>query len=134
MTSKGGFWLRKWAFNKLEVLEGVPKDNLAIQLSEGINLDPDPTVKTLGLTWMPNSDQLRFQFNIPPCPIISQLSKRQVLSVIASLFDPLGLIGAVITTAKAIMQLLWKIKDTNNHALDWDQPLPSTVGELWRAY
>ncbi|XP_062537786.1 uncharacterized protein LOC134206107 [Armigeres subalbatus] len=134
MTSKGGFRLRKWASNKLEVLEGVAEDYLAIHLSEGINLDPDPAVKTIELTWMPNSDQLRFQFDIPSCPITSQLSKRQVLSVIASLFDPLGLIGAVITTAKAIMQLLWKIKATNNQALYWDQPLPSTVGELWRAY
>ncbi|XP_062557121.1 uncharacterized protein LOC134221980 [Armigeres subalbatus] len=134
ITSKGGFRLRKWASNELEVLEGVAEDNLAIRLLEGVNLDPDPTVKTLGLTWMPNTDQLRFQFDVPACPITSQLSNRQVLSVIASLFDPLGLIVAVITTAKAIMQLLWKVKDTNNQPLDWGQPLPSTLGELWRSY
>ncbi|XP_065087288.1 uncharacterized protein LOC135709015 [Ochlerotatus camptorhynchus] len=65
MTCKGGFKLRKWASNHQAALESVSEDNLAIRVSEGINLDPDPVVKTLGLTWMPTSDQLKFQFTIP---------------------------------------------------------------------
>lgn len=134
MTMKGRFRLRKWASNNPTVLEGISEDNLAIRLSEGIDLDPDSTVKTLGLTWLPNTDQLRFKFDIPLRSFSQQLSKRQVLSVIATLFDPLGLLGAVITTAKTIMQLLWKFRNERDQALDWDQPLPSTVGEIWRAY
>ncbi|XP_065086352.1 uncharacterized protein LOC135708280 [Ochlerotatus camptorhynchus] len=134
MMSRGGFRLRKWASNRPEVLEGVPEENLAIPSSDGINLDPDPIVKTLGLTWIPNTDQLKFQFDIPPWSSEQYPSKRQVLSVIATLFDPLGLLGAAITTAKVIMQLLWKIRNEQDQTLDWDQPLPSTVGEMWRKY
>ncbi|XP_062538907.1 uncharacterized protein LOC134207198 [Armigeres subalbatus] len=107
--------------------------NLAICVAEGIDLDPDPAVKTLGLTWLPISDQLRFQFSIPTWNSVTQPTKRQVLSVIASLFDPLGLLGAAITTGKIIMQLLWKIRN-EDQALGWDKPLPSTVGEMWRKY
>ncbi|XP_062704109.1 uncharacterized protein LOC134286505 [Aedes albopictus] len=134
ITTKGGFRLRKWASNNPAVLEGISEDDLAIRLPEGINLDPDSTVKTLGLTWMPNTEQLRFNFDFPSCPSFQQLSKRQVLSMIATLFDPLGLLGAVITTAKTIMQYLWKFRNEKDQALDWDQPLPSTVGEMWKAY
>lgn len=60
------------------------------------------------------------------------LTKRCVLSVIATLFDPLGLLGAAITSAKIFMQFLWKLRDGENKPLGWDQPLPSMVGESWR--
>ncbi|XP_062537899.1 uncharacterized protein LOC134206228 [Armigeres subalbatus] len=133
LMSKGGFKLRKWASNHQTVLQGVSAENLAICVAEGIDLDPNPAVKTLGLTWLPISDQLRFQFSIPTWNSVTQPTKRQVLSVIASLFDPLGLLGAAITTGKIIMQLLWKIRN-EDQALGWDQPLPSTVGEMWRKY
>ncbi|XP_062533306.1 uncharacterized protein LOC134202292, partial [Armigeres subalbatus] len=131
MTERGGFRLRKWASNSPKVLEGLPEDSLAIQAGDGINLDPDPSIKTLGLIWMPKSDKLKFSFYIPSVRPRQQFSKREVLSVIATLFDPLGLLGAAITTAKILMQLLWKYRDEDDRALDWDQPIPSTVGEMW---
>ncbi|XP_062542421.1 uncharacterized protein LOC134210387 [Armigeres subalbatus] len=132
MSEGGGFSLRKWASNSPKVLEGLPEDSLAIRTGDGINLDPDPSIKTLGLIWMPKSDQLKFSFNIPSVRPNQQYSKREVLSVIATLFDPLGLLGAAITTAKIVMQLLWKYRDKDDRALDWDQPIPSKVGEMWR--
>ncbi|XP_062703799.1 uncharacterized protein LOC134286230 [Aedes albopictus] len=110
LTESGGMRLRKWASNCSEVLEGVSEDNLAIQ-TDSISLDLDPLVKTLGLSWMPNSDVFRFEFNFPVIEAIAELTKRQILSAIAMLFDPLGLIGAVITTAKVIMQRLWTLLD-----------------------
>ena len=134
MMCSGGFHLRKWASNCPRILEGIPEENLAIHDSSGINLDPDPSVKTLGLTWMTHSDTFRFQFNVPTLEPTGELSKRRVLSIIATLFDPLGLIGAVITTAKLFMQRLWTLSDENGKRLDWDHPLPSTVGESWRKF
>ncbi|XP_062557644.1 uncharacterized protein LOC134222513 [Armigeres subalbatus] len=134
MLSRGGFQLRKWASNCPAALAGIPEENLAIRTSDGITLDPDPAVKTLGLTWIPSSDILRFQFIIPSLNSDTVLTKRSVLSVIATLFDPLGLLGAVITTAKIFMQLLWTIRDENQQSLGWDQSLPPTVGEAWRRF
>ncbi|XP_062534839.1 uncharacterized protein LOC134204019 [Armigeres subalbatus] len=112
MMEEGGFRLRK---------------KFSDSSGDGIILDPDPSIKTLGLIWMPKSDQLKFSFNIPPVRPRQQYSKREVLSIIATLFDPLGLLGAAITSAKIVMQLLWKYRDDDDRALDWDQPIPSTV-------
>ncbi|XP_058826496.1 uncharacterized protein LOC131686248 [Topomyia yanbarensis] len=129
MMSSGGFRLRKWASNAAPVLDGIAEENLAIRDADGINLDPDPSVKTLGLTWLPNTDVFRFQFNIPTPDTVDGFSKRRILSIIATLFDPLGLIGATITTAKLFMQLLWTLRDEDGNRLD-----PPTVGENWRKF
>ncbi|XP_062703569.1 uncharacterized protein LOC134286024 [Aedes albopictus] len=134
MLSGGGFQLRKWASNCPLALAGIPEENLAIRTPNGINLDPDPSVKTLGLTWFPSTDVLGFQFTIPALDADAIITKRTILSVIATLFDPLGLLGAVITTAKVFMQQLWTIRDENGHPLDWDQSVPPTVGEAWRNF
>ncbi|XP_055605543.1 uncharacterized protein LOC129753723 [Uranotaenia lowii] len=124
IMKSGGFLLRKWASNCPEVLDGISKENLAIKESEEILLDPDPSVTTLGLVWRPKSDILKLKFQIPRLELTEQLTKRKILSVIASLFDPLGLVGAAITTAKIFLQLLWTYEDSNGKKLDWDSPLP----------
>ncbi|XP_055542996.1 uncharacterized protein LOC129728573 [Wyeomyia smithii] len=131
MMSRGGFRIRKWASNSPDVLKGLPEDGLAIRALEGINLDPDSSVKTLGLTWMPVPDTLKFSFAIPTLNDKLSLTKRYVLSVIATLFNPLGLLGATITSAKMFMQRLWTLRDDGGNPLSWDQSLPPTVGEAW---
>ncbi|XP_055527678.1 uncharacterized protein LOC129720252 [Wyeomyia smithii] len=131
MLSRGGFRLRKWASNSPDVLKGLPEDGLVIRALEGINLDPDSSVKTLGLAWMPVPDTLKFSFAIPTLKDKLLLTNRFVLSVIATLFDALGLIGATITSAKIFMQRLWTLRDDGGSPLSWDQSLPPTVGEAW---
>ncbi|GFT82462.1 integrase catalytic domain-containing protein [Trichonephila clavipes] len=44
---------------------------------------------------------------------------------IARLYDPLGLIGPIVTKAKIFIQELWKIK------LDWSEQLPPDAMEEW---
>ncbi|XP_052565835.1 uncharacterized protein LOC120412439 [Culex pipiens pallens] len=134
MMISGGFRLRKWACNRAEVLRGVAEENLAIPLPEGINLDKESSVKTLGLTWIPNTDEFKVQFDITPTVAEDELCKRVVLSKAASLFDPHGWFGATITTAKIFLQQLWTLVDAEGKRLDWDTPLPPTVGENWRKY
>nr|XP_029729598.1 uncharacterized protein LOC115266986 [Aedes albopictus] len=99
--------------------------------SRGHQSGPRSFSQNLGLTWFPSSDILGFQFTIPTLDPGTILTKRTILSVIATLFDPLGLLGAVITTAKVFMQQLWTIRDENGQPLDWDQAVPPTVGEAW---
>ncbi|XP_058449236.1 uncharacterized protein LOC131429202 [Malaya genurostris] len=134
MMRSGGFRLRKWASNNPAVLQGVTRENLALPDINEISWDQDQMVKALGLTWLPKADILRFRFNIPVLLADQVLTKRKVLSIIASLFDPLGLIGATITIAKIFMQRLWSMRDAQGNAIDWDSPLPETVGEEWRNF
>ncbi|XP_058828114.1 uncharacterized protein LOC131688007 [Topomyia yanbarensis] len=134
MMSRGKFRLRKWASNCSSVLEGMSEDELAIRTSDGIVLDPDPTLKPLGLTWMPITDTWKFQFTIPTVHTTTSPTKRYVLSVITTLFDPLGLLGAAITSAMISMQLLRTLRNETNNRVGWDQTLPPTVGESWKRY
>ncbi|XP_055623509.1 uncharacterized protein LOC129766934 [Toxorhynchites rutilus septentrionalis] len=132
LMKSGGFSLRKWASNCPEILRGISGENLAIQ--NCINLDTKPSVKALGLTWLPDEDFFRFDFKLSTTDDETILTKRRILSIIATLFDPLGIIGATITTAKILMQSLWILRDDNEKLLEWDQPVPKTVGEKWRIF
>ncbi|XP_071652687.1 uncharacterized protein [Temnothorax longispinosus] len=55
----------------------------------------------------------------------STVSKRTILSGVARLFDPLGLLGPVIVVAKLILQDLWK---SGNH---WDESVPQDIHARW---
>ncbi|XP_065089066.1 uncharacterized protein LOC135710421 [Ochlerotatus camptorhynchus] len=117
IMNSGGFKLRKWASNCPAVLEDIPKENLALPDSNGIDWDQDAEVKTLGLTWLPNVDCFKFSFTILPLTDDQILTKRQVLCFIARLFDPLGLLGATITAAKIFIQRHWCLKSEHGQCL-----------------
>ncbi|XP_062542042.1 uncharacterized protein LOC134210034 [Armigeres subalbatus] len=120
---KGGFPIRKWCSNHPEVLAGVPEDQLGTSLTITFDLSPDEKVKTLGITWAPKVDQLRFIFNIENEE--GEWTRRRILSAIARLFDPLGLISPVVVTAKIIMQQLALL-----HSV-WDAPVPTQLEHKW---
>ncbi|GFQ72845.1 DUF5641 domain-containing protein [Trichonephila clavata] len=56
------------------------------------------------------------------------VTKKSVISTIARIFDPLGLIGPVISRAKIFLQSLWQLK------LDWNYPLPSNLVYYWKSF
>ncbi|XP_055622275.1 uncharacterized protein LOC129765863 [Toxorhynchites rutilus septentrionalis] len=122
LMRSGGFRLRKWVSNCKEVLQDVPEEDLGLGRQGQVELDPDPAVRTLGLTWLPKTDVLKLQFSIPEIHPNDKWSKRKVLSIIAGLFDPLGLVGALITVGKLFMQRLWKFEDERGSASkDWQE-------------
>ena len=81
-----------------------------------MSLDPTEAIKTLGLHWNPMSYLITYITKITN--LNAKTTKRLIFSQIAKLFDPLGLLGPVIVTAKLIDQNLWK-----SH-LDWDETIP----------
>ncbi|KAK9701230.1 Pao retrotransposon peptidase [Popillia japonica] len=118
ILNQGCFPLRKWTSSKPEILEKLTEDNSAENLIIGIN----ENTKTLGLLWNPKQDTLFFKIN----PNISCTStKRAILSVISQIFDPLGMFGACIITAKILLQALWQEK------LDWDDSIPRALQREW---
>jgi len=52
-------------------------------------------------------------------------TKRCVTSDVARIYDPLGLIGPVIVTAKIFIQQLWHLK------YEWDAKLPENLQTQW---
>ncbi|GFX06250.1 integrase catalytic domain-containing protein [Trichonephila clavipes] len=58
----------------------------------------------------------------------TSFTKRMVLSTIARIFDPLGLLGPIITWAKIFMQRLWLLE------LGWSDELPFEEEKEWRRF
>ncbi|XP_058828052.1 uncharacterized protein LOC131687963 [Topomyia yanbarensis] len=124
LLQKGGFSLRKFTSNKLEVLHGLSPEQVGTQSS--LTFTSQETVKTLGVGWEPEHDMLRFDSNVKHPEDVA--TKRSILSSISQLFDPLGLIAPVVIRGKLLMQELWLMQS------EWDQPVPTIIKEKWYAY
>ncbi|XP_061719560.1 uncharacterized protein LOC133526796 [Cydia pomonella] len=110
------FNLRKWQSNCPDLLKSIlehKEDN-----SKALNLDSTSPSKTLGLYWQTETDKLLFSIDIK---IPDKITKRNILSVISQVFDPLGLVGPCIVEAKIILQRLWLLK------CEWDSELPLDI-------
>lgn len=79
--------------------------------------------RILGMQWTSSEDAFHFTINFNT--INSKVTKRTMVSEIAQLFDPLGLLGPIILTAKLIIQELWKSQ------LDWDASVPMSIHTQW---
>lgn len=99
MCMAGGFPLQKWASNNPNLLKHIPSDRLVNP--QPISLEKNLSIAVLGLQWQPTSDCFQF---ILDCPSTATTTKRNVLSTIAKLYDPLGLLSPVIIKAKMLIQ------------------------------
>lgn len=123
VLSKSGFHLRKWSSNSMEFMQSVnPSDKSTA--SETV-IESSQTVKTLGLLWDTASDS--FKFSIDLQPITNVITKRSVLSDIARVFDPIGLLAPIVVSMKIFMQKLWL------QGIDWDQQLPEQLFTQWQS-
>lgn len=78
--------------------------------------------KTLGLQWNPDADSFIFLFSSRQTN--RKITNCSVLSIIAQLYDPLGLIGRVVCKAKIFLQRLWIDIDQN-------ESLPMPYQTVW---
>ncbi|XP_055634170.1 uncharacterized protein LOC129774456 [Toxorhynchites rutilus septentrionalis] len=90
-----------------------------------IEINEPNTIKALGIHWQPCSDEFLFSIRSPK---ILQPTKRIILSNIASLFNPLGLLAPIIIQAKLLMQRLWELK------VDWDVIPPGELTNIWQVF
>lgn len=114
--ASAGFNLRKWCSNSAALLKIIPDEDRELKADVS-------NVKTLGISWSPNSDDFSFNFNIPQNT--NAATKRSLFSEIASLFDPLGWICPIVLGGKSLLQELWK------QNIDWDECVPNEIAEKW---
>ncbi|XP_033213814.1 uncharacterized protein LOC117170880 [Belonocnema kinseyi] len=119
LLNLGCLTMRQWASNDINLLRGIPDSsiNKKIQFNDG------ETLKTLGVSWNSSTDSIIYSVHSPV--LKSKITKRTVLSELAKLFDPLGLLGPIILFAKIIMEKLWELK------VDWDESLPNNIHKTW---
>ena len=123
LVSKGGFRLRKFLSNRKEVLTAIPAQERtpsAVDLSA-----PLPTEKVLGVTWDAQEDELHVS---APAATAAMATKREVLRIVASIFDPLGLASPFILIAKLLLQELWSSQQ------EWDAELSDEKCRKWMAW
>ncbi|XP_063626410.1 uncharacterized protein LOC134798006 [Cydia splendana] len=84
----------------------------------------DLSLKILGLSWLPKEDTFTFKTSLNDC----RCTKRSILSDIARIFDPLGLLSPVVFFAKYLIQLLWV------SGVDWDSEVPIAIAQEWRKF
>ena len=149
--AKAGFNLHKWAcsnaeiMNELNKLEGkssepvvsereVTQDDSTLaklsvgESAEGVNSSQDQ--KVLGINWNVERDEMYFDFEkLVKVTRSLNPTKCNLLKMIACLYDPLGIISAVIITMKFLFQEVCALKK-----LDWDTPLPANFVQKWEKW
>lgn len=104
----GGFELSKWGSNLRDLEKSMRGDtNTKMELGE--------------------SDEITIHVQETKTPISP--TKREILSEIARLYDPNGLIGPVIVKGKILMQDLWR-----DNELKWDSQVPNTMKLRWQTF
>ncbi|XP_046862618.1 uncharacterized protein LOC124456128 [Xenia sp. Carnegie-2017] len=136
--NEGGFKLRKWRTNDSALRSQIEED---VRDVESSCVDEQTYAKTtlaqvqgqfgkvLGLEWDSVGDVIIFDFeNLSAKAENTEPTKRNVLSLLACIFDPLGLLSPTIVKAKILFQ------DICYSGVDWDDTLPKSVKEKWEKW
>ncbi|XP_072021571.1 uncharacterized protein [Amphiura filiformis] len=121
----GGFNLTKWTSNSRTVLQSIPEEDRSKDMAL-VDLDTEnlPTERVLGMLWSPEADKFGYQITVKDRPP----TRRGILSVVSSVYDPLGFISPAILPAKQLMQELCKLK------IGWDEEIPGAHLRMWQQW
>ncbi|XP_062535271.1 uncharacterized protein LOC134204461 [Armigeres subalbatus] len=128
--AEGGFEIRGWLSNSKKVLDSMGEQRTT---QKYLNMDGDlATEKVLGMWWDTIGDT--FTFKIPKRCQQKLLSgeqvptKREVLRVLMSVYDPLGFLAHVLMYLKVLLQEIWRSK------INWDEQIGDQLLEKWRIW
>ena len=124
--------IRKWCSNSKSVLDQIPEDD---RETATVVVAPDEHgVKTLGVGWHMGDDTFVFivldalrhhpTLQTPDTP----LTRRKLLSSIATVFDPLGWIAPLTVCMKILFQRSWSVTS------DWNDKLPADICTAFREW
>lgn len=118
---EGGFFLLKFNSNSSKVLQSIHPDRRAPECNAN-----NPRTRVLGLTWNTASDEFEFDLSFPT--FAKQVlqdrkppTKRQLLSFLMGIFDPIGFLLPLTIKLKLIHQDLWR------HELQWEDLVPASL-------
>ncbi|UYV64598.1 hypothetical protein LAZ67_3001266 [Cordylochernes scorpioides] len=120
LMKKGGFHLRKWNSNCHEIVSHVEEMNE----EKKIKLEKGAISKILGIVWDHVQDTFRVNITLPE----EVVTKRDLLSNIARIFDPIGFLSPTTVALKIIMQELWR------GGTGWDEHIPNDIKEKWNNF
>ncbi|KAK3715636.1 hypothetical protein QZH41_008075 [Actinostola sp. cb2023] len=127
LLARGGFHLTKWYSNDdRQVLATIPECERAKSVVS-LDLERLPTESALGLKWNIEDDKFVWEVLDKVMNLVKRKprTRRGILSVSYSLFDPLGFIAPYIMKAKLILQML------SRKGIGWDDPLAEEDSVQW---
>lgn len=127
---KAGFDICNWISNRKKVIDKIP-ENLRSKNQENVNsFLQQSTERVLGLWWNPETDNIIFSLN--KANVDSKIlqkkkipTKREVLKLVMSVFDPLGFLSPMVVTFKIFLQELWKRR------VSWDDEISEDMNTKW---
>lgn len=123
LLSKGGFRLTKWISNSRRVIESVPTSERAISVKDHL-LDQLPCERALGTRWDVETDTFGFRTSLKDKPS----TRRGILSIVSSIYDPLGFAAPFILPAKRLLQSLCR------RGLGWDDMVSNEDITIWQSW
>ena len=125
LCSKGGLHLHKFVCNNRAVLNTLPPEECATSLREvDLHKDVLPLSSTLGIKWDVENDEFFFKIEVNEVT----LTRRGILSMVASIYDPLGFLAPFVLIGKKILQKICQ------SGIKWDDPLPVELNHCWEKW
>ncbi len=122
----GGFKIAKFCSNSPEVLASIRLEDRSKDLqTHSLDCEKLPSERALGVYWDVNRDCFGFSFILKQKP----MTRRGILSIVSSVYDPLGFVAPYVLHAKHILRELCAEKD-----LKWDDPIPSQYVSSWNKW
>lgn len=124
LQDNGRIRLYKFASNSRQVLNALDQSDLAKDLKDlDLGTATLPTQRNLGLLWHTDTDSFIFKVN----PLEKPYTRRGLLSVINSIYDPIGFVQPVIIHGKLLLREMMSVTSKT----DWDDPLPEPLYGKW---
>ncbi|XP_053691446.1 uncharacterized protein LOC128739963 [Sabethes cyaneus] len=126
---RAGFHIRNWMSSDRSVLDKLgeesQKSSKAMLPEQDIGFE-----RVLGMAWIPEKDV--FTFSLKFCEKVRILldgdtipTKREMLRLVMSIYDPLGLVASFVVHGKILIQDVWR------SATDWDSNIPLEIATRW---
>lgn len=121
MLKRAGFNMTKWVSNVKEVIERIPESERAPSIKVVEEEIFMPVERTLSVIWDTRLDC--FVYKVVKRDIAD--TRRKILSLIASLFDPIGFLAPFLVRAKLLLRQVWQF------GIGWDETPPSEFLLEW---
>lgn len=125
LCSLGGFQPTKWVSNSRTVLSAIEEEQRGKNI-RSLDLDKDklPFDHALGLLWNVEDDTFRFTIILNEKPH----THRGILSMVSSVFDPLGILAPLTLPAKQFLLQLCK------EGYGWNKTISTSQSRQWLSW
>ncbi|CAC5416723.1 unnamed protein product [Mytilus coruscus] len=120
-----GLRLHKFISNRVNVMDSIPHSERASGVKDlNLALENLPVERALGVQWSVEEDVFSFQTKIQN----TLPTRRNMLSIVASIFDPLGFVCPFLLKGKRILQGMCQ------NGVGWDDMLPNSMSSEWQSW